>query len=360
MKDIPRSRCRLWAVPRGWSRVGNRLLLSFLLCLVAAGIAACASKKAEQPPSRPIVWPAPPDEPRVAYVKSIKTPADLGFKTSRLSRFGNWLIGTRQGESVFVKPFGIALDEADNLCVTDTGANAVYFFDLAQNRSRRWTSIEKLRFVSPVGIAKRGDSIFVADSSLGLVIAFNTDGKLLFQIKEGLSRPSGVAVSDENLFVIDSQSNRVAVFDLRGKLLRQFGERGAGPGQFNFPTHIAVTRGGDLLVTDSLNGRIQMFDLQGNYKGQIGSAGDSSGHFGRPKGAAMDSYGRVYAVDALFDNIQIFEKSGTFLLTVGQSGRDRGEFWMPNGLAITRDNLIYVADSYNRRIQVLKYIGGER
>ncbi len=307
----------------------------------------------------PLVWPAPPEEPRLSHVQSISEPGDLGLKTSGFGRFANWLLGTGKGHNKLVKPFGIALDEADNLCITDTGANVVCFFDAAKKKWMQWERVGKIRFASPVAVAKRGDTLFVADSVLASVIVFNTSGKLLFEIKKGIERPVGLTISREKLFVVDSQASRIVVFDLRGNQLSQFGKRGGEEGEFNFPTHIAADSRGGVLVTDSLNGRIQLFDAEGRYQGRIGSTGDSPGHFGRAKGVAEDSLQHVYVLDAMFDNVQIFDRQGRILLSVGEAGSARGEFWLPNGIAISRDNRIFITDSYNRRIQVLKYVGGK-
>jgi DNA-binding beta-propeller fold protein YncE len=328
------------------------------LILLLVFVAGCANTKT-QPQATNLVWPDPPEQARLQYIGSASQPADLGFKTSGFSRFANWLIGTPKGNEKFVKPFGVALDEVGELCITDTGANVVSFFDSAHKRWHRWGKIGNTRFASPVAVAKQGEMLVVADSALPAVIGFDTKGNLLFEISRGLNRPVGVAIAENKLFVVDSQANAVSVFDLHGKFLSQFGERGLGPGQFNFPTHINVDSRGMLLVTDSMNGRVQMFDLAGACKGQIGSPGDSSGHFGRPKGAAADSFGHIYALDALFDNLQIFNREGQLLLPVGETGSRPGEFWMPNGIAITRDNRIYIADAYNRRIQIFKYVAPE-
>jgi DNA-binding beta-propeller fold protein YncE len=341
-------------------RISNRSLLRiplFLTALLALGLAGCSSTKPQSAPPN-LVWPDPPDEPRVKYITSVSQPSDLGFKRSGFSRFANWLIGAEKAKEKFNKPFGLALDEGGNLCVTDTGANTVHLFDTTHKTWLHWQGVGTIRFVSPVAVAKTGDNLFVADSALGAVIGFNTKGALLFFRKEGLQRPAGLTVADGRLFVVDSQLNAILVFDLAGALLTQFGKRGAGPGEFNFPTHISADPHGVLLVTDSMNGRIQLLDLQGNFKGAIGSLGDSSGHFGRPKGVAVDSFGRVYVMDGLFDNLQIFERDGRLLLSLGEAGAKPGEFWMPGGIAIGGDNRIFIADSYNHRIQVLRYIGG--
>src|SRR5262249_31130733 len=139
---------------------------SFVIRYFAAWTALLVLAGCATGPATPVsvVWPDPPEQPRVRYLASISKPSDLGFRRSGVSRFANWLIGAEQGNEKFVKPFGIALDEADNLCVTDTGANVVCFFDTAQKRWHRWASVGKFNFASPVAVAKRGTTLFVADS----------------------------------------------------------------------------------------------------------------------------------------------------------------------------------------------------
>jgi DNA-binding beta-propeller fold protein YncE len=249
------------------------------------------------------------------------------------------------------------LDESDNICLTDTGANAVCYYDRAKKKWHRWIQIGDVRLASPVAVAKRGGTFFVADSVLGRIIAFKEDGKLLFQITNHLGRPSGVVILNDRLFVADAQRHAIVVFNLLGEYQREFGRRGVGHCEFNYPTHLAVDSQGNLFVTDSMNSRVQIFDAEGNYKGEIGNVGDSPGHFGRPKGVAVDSLGSVYVLDALFDNLQIFDNSGRLLLNFGETGIQPGQFWLANGIAITRENEILVADSYNHRIQVFKYVG---
>jgi sugar lactone lactonase YvrE len=335
-------------------------------CLVFSALAgvfvtACAAHQrtpaTTSASSTPKVWPAPPEVARVSYVQTILRPADIGMKFSPFTRFGHWITGSEKGNEQLLKPFGLALDENDNICLTDTGANAVCYYDRAKKKWHRWTKIGDVHLTSPVAVAKRGGTLFVADSALGKVIAFKEDGKILFQITNHLGRPSGVAILNDKLFVADAQRHTIVVFNLRGDFQREFGRRGIDHGEFNFPTHLAVDGRGNLLVTDSMNARVQILDADGKYKGEIGNIGDSPGHFGRPKGSAVDSVGNVYVVDALFDNLQIFDHSGRLLLNFGETGAQPGQFWLANGIAITRENEILVADSYNHRIQVFKYVG---
>lgn len=328
-----------------------------ILALLGFGLlAGCQTPPVAPAPPVARVWPSPPEEPRIAYVQSLRGPADAGIQPSGFGRFIRWLTGAAAADQL-VKPFGVALDEDDNLCVTDTGNHSVSYFDRVHKRWRRWDRVGKEHFLAPVGIAKRGGVLFVADSGLGRVLAFTEDGRLQFAVTNRLARPTGVAVEGDRLFVTDAQRHCVVVFDRWGRYVSEFGKRGTGPGEFNFPTHVAADAAGNLLVTDSVNSRVQVFDATGQWRGQIGKAGDAPGYFSRPKGVAVDSFGHVYVLDANFDNFQIFDLSGRLLLTVGEAGHGPGQFWLPAGLAISRQNEIFVADSYNHRVQVFRYLG---
>jgi DNA-binding beta-propeller fold protein YncE len=331
-------------------------VMATLAILFFAGMVAAAKKPATPEPA--LVWPPAPNAPRVSFVKTINRPADAGVKSSALARFGRIFTGSHKGNEPLSKPFGLAFDDKDNLCITDTGANVVCFYDRAANKWKRWDKVEKIRFASPVAVAKRGSTLFVADSALQSIIVFNDSGKLLFQITNKLERPSGLALSGDKLFVTDSRRHAVIVFDQRGKFVMEFGKRGIGTGEFNFPTHISADPKEELYVTDSMNSRIQVFSNDGRFLRVIGSMGNSTGQFSRPKGIAVDTFGHVYVVDGLFDNVQIFDGKGRFLLNLGQAGSQPGEFWLPNAIAIGRNNDIFIADSYNHRLQHLKYVGG--
>lgn len=319
------------------------------------GKVPAAEKKVRDVPH--LVWPAPPDEPRIAYLKSISGPSDIGSFPSRWQKVAGFFTGQTVPRDGLIKPLGIATDDVGNLYISDTANKAVYFCDVAHKKWNRWDRIGKAQFASPVAVV-RGDKFFyAADSELGKVIVFNEKGREQFVIGPPLQRPVGLAINGDTLFVVDSQQHEVYAFDLRGRSQFEFGKRGTCAGEFNFPTHISADKHGHLLVTDSLNSRVQVFDVQGKFISVIGSAGDAPGHFGRPKGVAADSFGHIYVVDAVFDNIQVFDLSGRLLMSWGESGVKPGQFGVPAGIAIGADNRIYVADSYNHRVQIFQYIG---
>ena len=351
-----RSNTRKFRRPRFWFIVANFFNVIGPLCLLCTGAIAAASKPG---PARP-VWPPAPDEPKLAYVASLHDPLDVGQSPSVFKRIGRLFTGDNGEDLALQKPFGTAVDQQGNLCITDTGAKRIVYCDFARRKWQTYSTAGKIRFSSPVSAAHGKEIFYVADSELCRVLAFRPNGALQWQIAEPLVRPVGLALNRDLLAVVDSQAHAVFVFGLDGKLRFQFGKRGVGPGEFNFPTHIAFNRDGNWLVTDSMNSRIEVFDRNGRFLSQFGGNGDTSGHFGRPKGIAADSQSNIYVADALFDNFQIFDPHGQLLLNVGQTGTGPGQFGMPAGIAIDEENRIYVADSYNHRVQVFQYLGGHR
>jgi DNA-binding beta-propeller fold protein YncE len=304
-------------------------------------------------------WPPPPAEPRVVYVRDIAGPKDIGAKPPMLSRMFHWITGEGTKSSDLDKPFGLSLDAAGNLLVTDSGDNQVCYLDFAKKKWTVWKSVGERAFLSPVAAVHCGDLFYVADSAAGKVIAFDEKAKKIrFTITNELAHPTGLApLGKDRLVIADSQRHQIVICNLKGEFIAKFGRRGRGPGEFNFPTHVSVDSRNCIYVTDSMNYRIQVFDETGKYLREFGSAGDGPGRFSRPKGIAMDTDGHVYVVDALFDNVQIFDGTGRLLLDWGESGSGPGKFWLPNAIVINSKNEIFVADTYNHRIQLFRYTG---
>ncbi len=306
-----------------------------------------------------LAWPPPPANPYVVYVRTISAPKDIGVRASFFTRLGNTLTGVGKDAKKMERPFGLTLDDADNLVITDTSANSVDYLDLAGKKWRHFTSSGGKAFLSPVAAVHHGKTFFVADSAAGKVIAFDEKGKEQFVITNELARPSGLAILGGKLLIADSQLHQVILYDLTGQFISKFGQRGKGEGEFNFPTHVSVDTHSQIYVTDSLNHRIQVFAGDGKYLRSFGSVGDGPGHFSRPKGVAVDRSGHVYVVDAVFNNVQIFDDHGRLLLDFSEPGSEAGKLCLPNAIAINSKNEIFVADAYNHRIQEFRYTGRE-
>jgi hypothetical protein len=75
--------------------------------------------------------------------------------------------------------------------------------------------------------------------------------------------------ADGNLYIVDRGNHRVHVMAPDGTLLRAFGALGNGPGEFYWPSSIAV-RGDYVCVGDDRNSRVQVFTRSGAYVRQVG------------------------------------------------------------------------------------------
>ena len=336
-----------------WMRAAAALILG-------SALTGCAPPVQTVESAMPLVWPAAPDAPRIAYVRAFSRPDDLGISRGFLQRVADVLFG--HDESRLVRPMAVvAVGEV--LYVADPGAKGVHRFDPKGGRYDLIHAAGGTALVSPVGLAL-GDAgeVYVSDSALAAVFVIRPGAKEAVQLSLSapLGQPTGIAfdATSGRLFVVDTTAHRVNAFRRDGTLESSFGRRGTEAGEFNYPTLIWRTREGRLYVTDSLNFRIQSFDASGRFLAKFGGLGDGTGDLPRQKGVATDRYGHVYVVDSLFHAIQIFDDRGRFLLSLGGLGQERGEFRLPTGLFIGEDDKIYVADSYNQRVQVLRYIGG--
>ncbi|MDH3769032.1 MAG: 6-bladed beta-propeller [Gammaproteobacteria bacterium] len=306
------------------------------------------------------VWPSAPEQARIRFVRSVAHPADLGIKPSIWKR----ILGAIRGEEEhsFVRPGGVVV-QGDIIYVADPGAKALWIVNPGASRFSRIREAGEEKLMSPVSVAAGPDgSVYVADSYLAKIFIFASDGELIGTISDAkFQRPAGVAYdhSSDRLYVADSAAHQIWVFAGEGTLLGEIGGRGAGDGEFNFPTHVAVDQQGSVYVTDALGFRIQRLAQDGRFVAAFGHHGNGSGDFAAPKGVAVDSDGHIYVVDALFDAVQIFDEGGRFLLGFGERGVDRGQFWLPGSLYIDADDKIYVADGFNKRIQIFEYLAGD-
>lgn len=330
------------------------------LLLAAFMLAACTSRAPTVSPEPPLVWPAAPEPPRIAFVQAFSRAEDLGIRRGLWQRFGDLLFGVK--DLGIVRPMAV-VEAGGVLYVADPGARGVHRFDRLNGRHDLIVRAGKQSLPSPVGLARgSAGEIYVSDSALRKVFMIRAQSQVAEEVQLGteLRQPTGIAVDPASgrLFVVDTGTHRVQVFERDGTLAASIGERGVGPAQFNYPTLLWRDATGRLYVTDSLNFRVQILDPQGRFVAQFGRHGDGTGDLARHKGVATDSRGHVYVVDGLLHALQIFDASGRLLLAIGAQGREPGEFWLPVGIFIGEGDMIYVADAYNRRVQVFRYIGG--
>ena len=213
--------------------------------------------------------------------------------------------------------------------------------------------------LNPTGVAvDEDDNIYVTDVWSHRLSKFNSDGKLVKTVGGGGSRtgqfdyPRGIALSKDNkLFVCDSNNDRIQVFDTNLKFISCIGKEGSGEGEFCFLYDLTFDNGGDVYVTDHLNHRVQVFSQNGTFLRTFGRHGSGSGELSYPFGIHVD-HDYVYVVERENDRVSVFYTSGEFITSFGRRGYGEGELSNPLGITIDQDGFLYVCDSYNNRIQV--------
>jgi len=326
-------------------------------CLVLLTMVGCATQ--QKPAEGPIklVWPSPPETPRIQFVRSIVSDKDLADDTTFTQNVINFVAGSKPLPNSVLEPMGLAVsDDGQVLYVADTGPQQVFIFDFAQ---KKFSKIEG--FDHPLGLALDAQqNLYVVDQAKREIEVFDRAGKQLRSFTDkSLVRPTGIAIDRQRgkVYVVDtatkaSMEHNVKIFSLDGKLLGHIGlGQGNVPGAFMFPTYIALDGEGNVYVTDTLNNRVQVFDPNGKYVRAVGGNGDAPGNFARPKGVAVDSLGDLYVADSGWSNVQIFNRKGQVLLFFAGRGPMPGLLKNPTAVAIDRDNHIYVGDYINHRVE---------
>lgn len=307
-----------------------------------------------------LVWPSPPAQARIKYLRSLHGTTDFSSNNTR-DTFFRWISGEKGKVYSLLVPFGVTADGDGRVWVTDPQQHAIFCFDLRLQTVKALRVLSGQSLLTPTGIAYdlETNSLCVADSGRKTVYMFTPEGELLGERipSGGYGRPGGVVFdAASNLYVADVSRHRVLKFDVQGTYLGVIEGQQAPEYSFNSPAHLSVDKDQNLYVTDSMNFRVEKFDAGGQSVRTFGKIGDVSGSFARPRGVAVDSAGHVYVADAILDNVQIFNQGGQLLLSFGETGTDHGKFSLPAGLFVDQHDRLYVVDSYNMRVEIFQYL----
>ncbi len=163
------------------------------------------------------------------------------------------------GTGGFFHPQAIALDDKDNIYVSDTGNH-------------------RIRVFNPAG---------------KVINKFGIQGARLGEF----NNPAGLTLdSAGNLLVVDEKNYRVQIFSARGVFKNKFGKRGSGRGEFTAPIGVATDTKRNIFVTDR-DLRIQIFDSEGYYLTEFGTPTGNYKIAPKYYGLATDFENNLYATD---------------------------------------------------------------
>lgn len=349
-----------------WFRITR---FSGLACAVLLASCSMTPDQSDTAFKGPLVWPQPPDQPRIAYETVLRSAADIAAPELAKDKLVRELSG-KAGPSdrpVFEKPAAIVARQG-RIYVADTKTDSIVVFDVPRRKLYNFGKRPPNVLKNPSGLALDAQTnVYVADAKLRQIMVFDSLGLFLRAIggPQDLERPTGVAVSrdGERIYAVDrsdneSDNHRVVIYAKDGTKIKEIGTRGSGDGQFNVPLQAAVAADGTLYVLDSGNFRIQAFDRDGNFLHAFGQAGINPGNLARPRGIAVDDDGNVYVTDASFNNFQIFKPDGQLLLAVGQASdkNNPGRFGLLNGIAVDETGRIYVVDQLFNKVEVFRHV----
>lgn len=358
------------------------LLIALALVFTAENASGKTRKKKAAPaPAAPQLnyslfkWPPPPAITRVQFLNFFS--AEKIPDTAKGGKSSGWMdriagVSDKNDKRIvklrfeLLTPYGMAVDSKGRLYVADGKVGAVFIFNTETRDVEMIKHGMAAEFGRILGLAiDDNDQLLVTDGVKHHVLVFDANHKLVRQFGDAvLKDPCGIAIDSENrfIYIADTELDQVLVFDADTyKLLRRIGTTGkqhtlTTPGDFSKPTNVAVDQEGNLYVTDTLNDRVEVFDGEGTFIRAFGKNGDGPGDFARPKGIAIDSDGHVWVADAMLCRLQVFTPEGRLLMGMGDFGQKPGQFQSLTGLAIDKNNRIFASDDFPGRVEMFRYV----
>lgn len=187
------------------------------------------------------------------------------YRMIRYDRFGN-VVAEWEGEGevggIATHPEGyslVAVNINNNWCVAKYGPNGESYPDLADEWAQQPGSAGAI-VADPAG----GTVVAVNINNNWYVFRYGAGHELLtsWQVVAGVIETNGIAVGPNSTVFVNINNNyRTVMYGAGGEPLGEFGTEGAEPGQFLYPSAIAVTDTGLVYIADSGNHRIQVFVL---------------------------------------------------------------------------------------------------
>ena len=259
---------------------------------------------------------------------------------------------------MFIRPWGIAVNDKDEIAVTDRDNHRIQTFvcNGTQLGSFGRQGNQQEEFNCPRGVAFCNNNIIVSDTNNHRVQIFDDQGHFLRQfgekgkLNDQLYCPYGLATdSDDNIIVADYYNKSIKIFALDGRFLRKIGEAGS----FINPIH-CIQHDNYFIVSDYGGHCIKVFDKQGKFLYKFGERGKGNGEFYQPCCLSVDRAGHLLVCDSMNHRVQVFKLNGEFVTKFGAPGIEEGKFNQPISTAILSDGRIIVTEYRNDRVQVFE------
>ena len=262
------------------------------------------------------------------------------------------------GEQILKYPWGVAVNEQDEIAVSDTGNHKIHLFksDGTHIRSFGGKGAQQGQLNSPCGTVYHGDNIIVAEQVNHRVQVLSRQGGYLrhfggeVSLDLQLDSPTGLSIdSDCNIIVPDKLNKLIKIFSTDGQFLNKLGTEGS----FTEPFH-CIQHENYLIVSDNGDHSVKILDRKGNFLYKFGKQGNADGEYNKPFCLSVDKAGHLLVCDSENHRIQVFDLSGKFVAKFGSKGSGIGKFKAPISATVLSDGKIVVSDNRNSRIQIFE------
>ena len=268
--------------------------------------------------------------------------------------------GSSWSSGKFDCPWGVAVNERNEIAVTDCSNNRVQIFSCNGKfiRSFGKKGVKKGEFKDPRGIAYLNNgNIVVADGDNNRLQIFTEKGEYLTQIGgEGkldhqFNVPWGLSVdSDGNIIVADSNNKLIKIFTPSGQFLRKFG----GKDLLVDPIH-CIQKDQYFIVSDNGDHCIKVFNTEGNFLDEFGKKGKGEEEFDLPRCLSVDKAEHLMVCDYGNNIVQVLDLSGKFITKIRVPyGGEIEPFQLPTSTAVLTDGRIVLTDHCNDRMLIIE------
>ena len=334
-----------------------------ILILILAQLCSSPSYAANQDQVR-LLWPAPPNLPQLEFVGVFTSEDDL--KKSK----GRGFLVTFLKEDLeqnLSGPTSVATLDTNTVLVSERGSENIKVFDFAKGETRELFQKTLPFFEAPVDIViDAGKNIFVVDQKRGVIAVFdnvlNPTHRIGINVEFKRLEKAAIDPVTQTLYVSDSGLNKVFAFDPAGQLLFEVGE-GENPdgedpddevpdNRLKSPHGLAVDSQGRLYVADTGSSKIKIFDSDGSFLRVFKFKNDSSSSvLDKPWDLAFDSQGLLHIIDQRMAAVITCTLNGEVLFATMASRRTNHPmgFSRPSDIHIDSKDRIIITDAQNNR-----------
>ena len=268
--------------------------------------------------------------------------------------------GSSWSSGKFDCPWGVAVNERNEIAVTDNSNNRVQIFSCNGKfiRSFGKKGVKKGEFKDPSGIAYLNNgNIVVADTYNDRLQIFTERGEYLAQIgseeipDHQFNSPMGLSVdNDGNIIVADSDNKLIKIFTPSGQFVRKFG----GEDLLVDPLH-CIQKDQYFIVSDEGDHSIKVFNTDGDFLDKFGNEGKGDVEFSGPHCLSVDKAEHLMVCDCGNNIVQVLDLSGKCITKIRVPyGGEIEPFQLPTSTAVLTDGRIVLTDYFNNRMLIIE------